>query len=121
MDREDLSFPLLALVRATLTSSKQARWEEVWLHTDFVLLHRNTHMTSITAFATIAFILADTLVGAEASILASLAWTLTITSLLAFAASLAARLGGKIFFISSKWMLEVQVGCIGSLPRLRWH
>lgn len=56
-------------------------------------LDRNTHVTTIAAFATVPFIFADTSFNANASIFASLAGALTVAALLALAAPLTAWLG----------------------------
>ena len=114
-----LPLSLLALVGAAL-----AACEDAGNHADvdgcLVLLDGNTHVASIAALATIAFVLADALIGAEAGVLTALAWTLAIAALLAFAASLAAGFGRKVFLVLAKLMLEVQVGSIGCLARLGW-
>ena len=59
-----LSFSLLALIWASLASSNQARSKEVCLHIDFLFFNGYTHVASVAAFATISFILTDTLIGA---------------------------------------------------------
>lgn len=70
-------------------------------------LNRDAHVTTVTAFATIPFVLADAPFGTNASILASSARALTITTLLALPAALAPRLGRQVFLIGSELMLKV--------------
>ena len=73
-------------------------------------LDRHSHMTSVTAFATVTFVLTKTALDTNASILATLARPLTVTALLAFAASLAAWFGRKVLVVSTELVLEVERG-----------
>lgn len=70
-------------------------------------LNRDAHVATVTAFATIPFVLADAPFDTNTSILASSARALAITTLLALPAALAARLGRQVFLIGSELMLEV--------------
>lgn len=63
------------------------------------LFDGNAHVASITALATVAFIFADALVRGKTGVSASSARALAITTLLALAASLAARLGRQVRLI----------------------
>src|SRR5690242_2321718 len=75
-------------------------------------------MASITTFATIALVLTDTTLDTNACILATLARSLTITTLLALTAPLAAGLGRKVLVIGTELMLEVE-RCSRWFARLR--
>lgn len=78
------------------------------------------HVAPVTSLPAVALILAHTAVSRDASIFAALARTLAITSLLALAASLTARLAGEVFLISTKLVLEVERSA-RCLARLRWQ
>jgi hypothetical protein len=65
-------------------------------------------MSSISALATVPLVLADALISAETSILASLARPLTVTAFLALTAALASWLGREVLFVISELMLEVE-------------
>ena len=56
-------------------------------------LERDSHVTAKFALSTITFIFTDTPFDTNASVDASLAWSLAIAALLTFAATLAAGLG----------------------------
>jgi hypothetical protein len=95
-------------------------WRLSSVHHHFIaLLNGNVHVTSIAAFAPISLVFADAAINTNAGVLAATAWALTITSLLALAAALAARLGGQILFVRSKLILEVDGGSDRGLARLR--
>jgi hypothetical protein len=65
-------------------------------------------MSAITAFAAVAFILADALIGRQSGIATPAARALAVTSFLALAASLAAWLGREIWLIilTSRWHIS---------------
>jgi len=65
-------------------------------------------MTPIAALPPIAFIFTDTPVCTNACILAALAGSLTVTALLALAATLTARLTRQVFLVNTKLVLEVE-------------
>jgi hypothetical protein len=74
-------------------------------------------VASIASFPAVALVFADTALCADACILAALAGSLTIASLLALATSLAAGLRRQVFLISAELVLEVDRRCRG-LTRL---
>ncbi len=115
-----LPLSLLAFIGAALTAG-HGGGQEARLQRGLFLLDWNTHVASISSLAAIALVLADTLVCAKAGIFATLARALTVTTLLALSASLAARLGREILFVLTELILEVQGGCIGGLARLWRH
>ncbi len=67
-------------------------------------------MAAITTFTTVAFIFTDALISTQTCILATLTRSLTITTFLALTAPLAPRFGGKILFILTKLVLEIESG-----------
>ena len=56
----------------------------------------NPHVSAITAFAPVAFVLTNAHLCWESGIAAAAAWSLPVASLLALTAALAARLGGEV-------------------------
>lgn len=86
----------------------------------FGILKRNAHVSSVAAFAPVAFILADALVSVETSVLASAAWSLAVTALLALATTLAAGFCGEVrmaIFTHLAWSARSRHD--GGLSRLR--
>jgi hypothetical protein len=114
-----LPLSLLALVGAAL-ATREDTGNHADIHAGLVFLDGNTHVASVSSLAAIAFVLTDTLISAEAGVLASLAWSLAIAALLALSASLATGFGREVFLVLTKLMLEVQVGSIRCLARLGW-
>jgi hypothetical protein len=64
-------------------------------------------VTAVSTFAAVAFVFTDTAFNTDASILAASTGTLTVTALLALAATLAARLGRQVLLIRTELVLEV--------------
>lgn len=73
-----------------------------------LLLDLDTHVASISALATVALVLGDTLLSGKTGVLASLARTLAIATLLALAAPLATWLGRQVLLVLAELMLEVE-------------
>lgn len=104
-----LPLPLLVLVCCRRRSSSGDDGLSIFLGGRKLqtFLDWNSHVTTITSFATIPFVLTDATFSSNTGVLAPPARALTITALLALPASLATRLGRQVFLVSCKLMLEV--------------
>lgn len=94
-----LAFLVFVAERRGHRGSDGCSGEESRLRDGLDRLDRDAHVTSITTFSTVAFVLTDTLISAEAGIAATTTWALTIAALFALATALASRLCGKVRLI----------------------
>jgi hypothetical protein len=67
-------------------------------------------MASVSSSAAVALVFADAAFNADAGVLAAAAGALAIAAFLALAASLAARLGGEVFLVNARAVLDVDGG-----------
>ena len=93
------TLPLLVLVRKGRCeelsgTASGGEWDGiVSVITKVRLLDRDTHVTTITSFATVTLVFADTAFDTNTSILAASTRSLTVATFLALATSLTTRLG----------------------------
>ena len=103
------------------TSRCDRHWRHrvLWLDESFLAtLDWDAHVASVPPLAAVTFVLADAALNADTGVLAATARSLTVATLLTFAAALATRLRREIFLVSTKRMLEVDGGGSRSLTRL---
>jgi hypothetical protein len=100
-----------ALASTARRRNRHGRHRAVRLNEAFLAaLDRNAHVASVSSLAAVALVFADAAFNADSGVLAAAAGALAIATFLALAASLAARLGGEVFFVGAKGVLEVDGG-----------
>jgi len=79
----------------------------------------DSHMTTISASSSVAFVLADATFDSDACILATSTGSLAVAALLAFATPLTSRLRRQIFLVRADLVVKVGGRCNGAFARLR--